>query len=135
MFHWGAVHTVSGQALAFNFELSDHFGLTAPADVELRLEDKNGNLVYDKSMTVTPGHGVTWVITLAQDARTAGKTIDSDTHGIIAIDIHTLIPCLKVTYPPGPSSPVDSMPPTLEVMDVASGRVLDFANNPHTILQ
>src|SRR5215813_6989345 len=86
MFHWGAVHTASGQALAFNFELSDHFGLTAPAAVELRLEDKNGNLIYDNTATVTPGHAFTWVIIIAPDIRTAGKTIDGDTHGIIAID-------------------------------------------------
>src|SRR5262249_23617859 len=99
MFHWGAIHTASGQALAFNFELSDHFGLTAPAAVELRLEDKNGNLIYDNSMTVTPGHAVTWVIAIGPDVRTASKTIDGDTHGIIAIDTHTIQPCLKVTYP------------------------------------
>src|SRR5262249_15868641 len=133
MFHWGAIHTASGQALAFNFELSDHFGLTAPAAVELRLEDKNGNLIYDNSMTVTPGHAVTCVIATAPYLPNPTKIID--THGLIAIDIHTIQPCIKVTFPPGPTSPLDSMTPTLEVMDVASGRVLDFANNPHTILQ
>jgi hypothetical protein len=30
---------------------------------------------------------------------------------------------------------VESTTPTLEVMDVASGRVLTFTNNPHTIIQ
>jgi hypothetical protein len=134
MFHWGTIHRVTGEAMAINFELSDHFGLTAPAAVELRLEDKDGNLVYDNSITVTPGHAVSWVIAVGPDVRIASKTIAGDIYGVVGPDIRTLQPCLKVTWPPGPTSPVDSMTPTLEVMDVLTGRVLDFANNPHTIV-
>jgi hypothetical protein len=134
MFHWGTIHRVSGQALAINFELTDHLGLTSPVAVELRLEDKDGNLIYDNSMTVTPGHATTWVIVIGPDIRVASKTIPGDIYGVVAPEIRLLQPCIKVTWPPGPTSPVDSMTPTLEVMDVLTGRVLDFANNPHTIV-
>ncbi len=134
MFHWGTIHRVSGQALAINFELSDHFGLTATLPVELHLEDKDGNLIYDNTIMVTPGHAVSWVIAIGTDIRTASKTIAGDIYGAFPPEVRTIQPCLKIIYPPGPSSPVDSMTPTLEVMDVASGRVLDFANNPHTVI-
>jgi hypothetical protein len=134
MFHWGTIHRVTGQALAINFELSDHFGWTTDLPVELRLEDKDGNLIYDNSITVTPGHAVSWVIAVGPDVRIASKTIEGDIYAAVGPTIRTLQPCIKVTWPPGPTSPVDSMTPTLEVMDVLTGRVLDFANNPHTIV-
>ena len=135
MFHWGAIHKVTGQALAINFELSDHFGLATTLPVELQLEDKDGNVIYDNTIMVTPGHAVSWVIAVGPEFRTSSKTIAGDIYAAVGPEYRLLSPCLKLDVPPGPGSPVDSMTPTLEVMDVASGRVLDFANNPHTILQ
>jgi len=135
MFHWGPIHRVTGQALAINFELSDHFGSTGTLPVELHLEDSAGNVIYDNTIMVTPGQAVSWVITVGPDIRTASKTIAGDIYGAIEPTIRLIQPCLKVIYPPGPSSPLDSTTQTLEVMDVASGRVLTFTNNPHTIIQ
>ncbi len=43
-------------------------------------------------------------------------------------------PCIKVILPPGPSTPVDRMTLTLEVIDLVSGRVVSVANNPHMII-
>ena len=37
-------------------------------------------------------------------------------------------------FPPGPSATIDRMTPTLEVMDVATGRLVTLANNPHMII-
>src|SRR6266699_1734357 len=52
----------------------------------------------------------------------------------VPVEIRPIQPCIKLDVPPGPGSPLDLPTPTLEVMDVLTGRVLEFANNPHTII-
>ena len=130
MYHWGAIHKGVGQAIVLNFELTDHFGdpeLTLP--VEFRLEDKAGNVVYDNTFTVSAGHTFTAVFAIGPDIRIARSTIQGDIYGAIAPDVRLLAPCIRVTFPPGPSSPVDQIFTTLEVVDVLTGRVQVFDTN------
>jgi hypothetical protein len=130
MFHWGPIHKAPGQALVLNLELTDHFGeaLTVPA--EFRLEDKNGNAIQSRNITLSSGGAVSAVFAVGPEIRIARSTIEGDIYAAIGPDIRLLLPCIKVLLPPGPSSPADRLTATLEVMDVLTGRVQVFANSP-----
>jgi hypothetical protein len=132
MFHWGAIHLGPGQALVLNFELTDHFGGPLTLPVELQLEDKNGNVIYRGSLEVSDGHAVSFAV--GPEFRTLRSAIPADIYAVIGPDFRLLAPCLKVILPPGPNAPVDRMTPTLEVMDLLTGRLLNFANNPRMII-
>jgi hypothetical protein len=132
MFHWGRVHLGTGQALVLNLELTDHFGGPLTLPVELQLEDKDGNVIYRSSIELSDGHAVSFAV--APESRTLRSMIQADIYAVIAPDIRLLAPCLKVIFPPGPSATIDRMTPTLEVMDVATGRLVTLANNPHMII-
>jgi hypothetical protein len=132
MFHWGRVHVGTGQALLLNFELTDHFGGPLTLPVELQLEDKDGNVIYRNPIEVSDGHALSFAI--APESRTLRSTIAADIYAVIAPEIRTIQPCIKVIYPPGPTAPVDRMTLTLEVMDVATGRLVTLVNNPHMII-
>ena len=132
MFHWGRVHLGTGQALVLNLELTDHFGGPLTLPVELQLEDKDGNVIYRSSIELSDGHAVSFAV--APDSRTLRSTIAADIYAVIGPDVRTIQPCIKVIFPPGPSATIDRMTPTLEVMDVATGRLVTLANNPHMII-
>ena len=132
MFHWGRVHVGTGQALVLNFELTDHFGGPLTLPVELQLEDKNGNVIYRNSIEVSDGHAVSFAV--GPDIRTLRSSIAADVYAAIGSEIRMLQPCIKVIFPPGPSATIDRMTPTLEVMDVVTGRLVTLANNPHMII-
>jgi hypothetical protein len=132
MFHWGRVHLGTGQALVLNLELTDHFGGPLTLPVELQLEDKDGNVIYRSSIELSDGHAVSFAV--ASDSRTLRSTIAADIYAVIGPEYHTIQPCIKVIFPPGPSATIDRMTPTLEVMDVATGRLVTLANNPHMII-
>ncbi len=134
MYHWGAIHKGPGQAVVLNFQLTDHIGSPITVPVEFRLEDKAGNVVYDNTVMVSSGRTFSIAFVVGPEYRVAQTTIQADIFAVIGPDVRTLSPCLKLDVPPGPGSPLDLPTPTLEVMDVLTGRVLEFANNPHTII-
>jgi len=131
MFHWGGVHFAPGEALAFNLELTNHFGGPLTVSAELRLEDKNGNVVYTRALDVSDGHAVSFAI--GPDIRSL-RNIAADIYGAIGPEPRLLQPCLKVIWPPGPTTPVDRMSATLEVMDPLGGRVVTVSGNPRAII-
>ena len=131
MFHWGPIHRGLGQALVLNFELTDHFGDALTVPVEFHLEDKDGNVIYRNTVMVSSGRTFSTVFIVGPDVRVARSTIQGDIYAAIGPDVRLLLPCIKVDLPPGPNSPVDQMFATLEVMDVLTGRVQVFANDPH----
>ena len=131
MFHWGPVHLAPGQAIAINFELTDHLGGPLTLPVELQLEDKSGNLIYRGEVAVEDGHAVTFAI--GPEIRLL-RSLPADVYAAVGPEIRLLQPCLKVAWPPGPTSPVDRMTLTLEIIDVTTGRVVAVANNPHAII-
>jgi hypothetical protein len=132
MFHWGAMHVGPGQALAINLELTDHFGDPVTVPVELQLEDKNGNVISRNAITISEGHAISFAV--GPDIRALRSTIPADVYAAIGPDVRMIQPCLRLLWPPGPGSPVDRLTPTLEVMDVQTGRVTSLANNPHAII-
>jgi hypothetical protein len=131
MFHWGPIHKGPGQAVVLNLELSDHPGSALSVPVEFRLEDKGGNVIYSYDITLSSGRAVSIVFAIGPEIRMARSTIQADIYAAIAPDIRLIQPCIKVLLPPGPTSPVDSMTATMEVMDVFTGRVQVFGNNPN----
>jgi hypothetical protein len=132
MFHWGRVHLGTGQALVVNFELTDHFGGPLTLPVELQLEDTDGNVIYRSSIEVSDGHAVSFAI--GPEIRTLRSMIQADIYAVVGPEIRMIQPCIRVIFPPGPSTTVDRMTPTLEVMDVVTGRLVTLANNPHMII-
>ena len=133
MFHWGAIHKAPGQALAVNLEFSDHLGVFGELPVEILLEDRNGNVIYRNSLTLSSGRAIIGVFAVGPEIRIARSTIEGDIYGAVGPDIRLLIPCVKVLLPPGTSSPLDSLTATLEVLDVLTGRVQTFAADPHVV--
>src|SRR5262249_61111401 len=55
MFHWGPVHVASGQAVAINFALTEHFGGPLTLPVELQIENKDGAVIYGNAIDVAGG--------------------------------------------------------------------------------
>ncbi len=135
-FSWGAMHLSSGQAVMINFTLDDDGpALTLP--VEFSLSDKNGNLLFQRTLNVTSGRAVTLAVAFDErDNRTLVPAVfPSDLYALIDPNFRTVTPCVKVTLPAGPYQPVlDRMTPTLELMDISTGRGVSFANNPHAII-
>lgn len=134
MFHWGALHLTPGQALVINFELTDHFGDALTLPVEFQLEDRSGALVYRNALDVSSGSAVSFATVMGPEYKTLRSTLPADLYAITGPEIRLLSPCIKVRLPPGPSTPVDRMTLTLEVIDVQTGRTVSVINNPHTII-
>ena len=132
MFHWGPIHMAPGQALALNFELTDHFGDPLTVPVELHVEDKNGAVVVSRTLTMSDGHAISFAI--GPDIRAMRATIPADIYSLVGPDIRLIQPCLRVAFPAGMPPPVDRVTVTLEVMDVATGRIVSVVNNPHAII-
>jgi hypothetical protein len=132
MFHWGPIHMAPGQALAFNVELTDHFGDPLTVPLELHVEDKNGAVIVSRTLTMSDGHAISFVI--APDIRTARATIPGDIYAAVAPEIRLVQPCLRLAFPAGMPPPVERITLTLEVMDVATGRIVSVMNNPRAII-
>jgi hypothetical protein len=73
MFHWGPLHMAPGQVLALNVELTDHFGDPLTVPIELHVEDKNGLAVVSRTLTMSDGHAISFV--MGPDIRAARATI------------------------------------------------------------
>lgn len=126
MFHWGVIHKAPGQALAINFQLTDHVGEALTAEVEFRLDDKDGNVIHTNTVLVSSGRAFSIVSAVAPEIRIARSTIQGDIYAFVDPNDRRLAPFIKVTFPPGSTAPVDQMFATLEVIDVLTGRVIEF---------
>ena len=132
MFHWGPLHMAPGQALALNVELTDHFGDPLTVPVELHVEDKNGLAVVSRTVTMSDGHAISFVV--SPDIRAARATISADLYAAVGSDIRLLQPCIRIGFPAGMPPPVERVTLTLEVMDVATGRIVSVVTNPRAII-
>jgi hypothetical protein len=132
MFHFGPLHMAPGQVLALNVELTDHFGDPLTVPVELHVEDKNGMAVVSRTVTMSDGHAISFAV--GPDIRAARATIPADIYAAVGPEIRLLSPCLRVGFPAGMPPPVNRVTVTLEVMDVATGRIVSVVNNPHAII-
>jgi hypothetical protein len=132
MFHWGPLHLAPGQALALNVELTDHFGDPLTVPIELHVEDKNGAAVVSRTLTMSDGHAISFLI--GPDVRAARATIPADVYAAVGPEVRLLSPCLRIGFPAGMPPPVERVTVTLEVMDVATGRIVSVVNNPRAII-
>lgn len=132
MYHFGPVHMAPGQVLALNVELTDHFGDPLTVPVEAHLEDKNGAVVVSKALTMSDGHALSFV--MANDIRAARAAVPADVYAAIAPDVRLLQPCLRVGFPAGMPPPTERVTVTLEVLDLATGRVVTVLGNPRAII-
>lgn len=132
MFHWGPLHLAPGQVLALNVELTDHFGDPLTVPVELHVEDKNGAAVASRTLMMSDGHAISFII--GPDVRAARATIPGDVYALVGPEFRLIQPCLRVGFPAGMPPPIERMTLTLEVMDVATGRIVSILGNPRAII-
>ena len=132
MFHWGPLHMAPGQVLAINVELTDHFGDPLTVPLELHVEDKNGAVVVSRTLTMSDGRAISFVI--GPEIRAARATIPADVYAAIGPEIRLIQPCIRIAFPPGMPPPVERVTLTLEVMDVATGRIVTVMGNPRAII-
>jgi hypothetical protein len=132
MFEWGALHAQQSQVLALNVSLGeDCSGLSVPATLERY--DRAGNLIAQASVTLTTGQTITFAVgpknAMVQNA------IGAYAYLVLPPETHLILPCIKLAFPPGPCrAPTDLLTPTMETLDASSGRLMSFANNPHTLV-
>ena len=132
MYHFGPLHMAPGQVLALNVELTDHFGDPLTVPVEAHLEDKNGAVVVSRTLTMSDGHSISFVV--GPDIRAARATVPADIYAIIGPEIRLLSPCLRIGFPAGMPPPTERVTVTLEVIDVATGRIVTVMGNPRAII-
>lgn len=132
MFDFGPLHLVSGQALAMNVELTDHVGEPLTVPVELHVEDKNGAVIVSKTVSMSDGQPLSFV--MANDLRAARASVAGDIYAAVGPEFRLIQPCIRIGFPSNMPPPVGRVTLTLEVIDVATGRVVGIANNPHVII-
>jgi hypothetical protein len=132
MFHWGPLHLQAGQAFAMNVELTDHVGDPLTVPVELHVEDKNGAVIVSKPVSMSDGRPLSFV--MANDIRAARAAVTGDIYSLIGPEIRLIQPCIRITFPQNMPPPVERVTVTLEVIDVATGRIVSVVNNPHVII-
>ena len=132
MYHFGPLHVAPGQVLALNVELTDHFGDPLTVPIELHAEDKNGAVVVSRTLTMSDGHAMSFVI--GPEIRAARATVPGDVYAAIGPEIRLLSPCLRIGFPAGMPPPVERVTVTLEVIDVTTGRIVTVVTNPRAII-
>ncbi len=132
-FEWGGLHPMPSQVLALNVHLGDDCAsLSVP--VVLEAYDRDGNVVARALAKLSTGRTVT--IAIGPNNTSVAAAIGADAYLVLPTDTHVLVPCLKITFPPGPCrAPTDLLTATMETIDAASGRLMSFANNPHTLIE
>lgn len=131
-YSWGGVHTNHSQVLALNVSVDDSCS-AAIADVTLTLYDKTGKTVATKTGRASAGHTFTFAI--GPENTSARSLIDADIYLLLPAVDQTIVPCIKVAFPPGPCrQPTRLVTPTMETIDAATGRLVSFANNPHALI-
>ena len=133
MFDWGALHAMTSQVLALNVSLSSSCsGLVVP--VELDIYDRSGNVIARSFLKVSAGQTV--VFAIGPNSSMVQSAIGADAYLVLPPETHLILPCVKIAFPPGPCAPPqDLLTPTMETLDASSGRLISFANNPHTLIE
>jgi hypothetical protein len=130
MVEWGAIHPNATQVVAFNVTIGDECSATN-VTVELDLESKTGQVLSRSILSVPAGQTITFA--MGPDSRAVRDAIGADAYVVLPANQRVLVPCLKIGFPPGPCrAPVDVLTPTMETLDIFTGRLMSFANNPHT---
>ena len=132
-YNWGSIYMVNSQLIGLNLRL-DRMAAPATVPVQLTLEDRQGNVVYQKTLSLTTGKTVQWLVgvNLGLGGGAFGAFQDGQTIVSLPYDIRSFTAILRVSLTDAPQPYVDAMTPTLNVIDpVQSYAVGSFANNPH----
>jgi hypothetical protein len=135
-YNWGGIHMMPDQVLSLNFRL-EQAAVPVTLPVMLTLEDKKGNILYQKVMNVTSGQTATW--TVGWNAAPGGGSfdhyIDPQYLAQISQNVSMVVPIFRVVTPTPPQPYIDMITPTLEVIDMSGQyRVTSYLNNPHMTL-
>jgi hypothetical protein len=133
-FSWGAIHRGPGQALAINFVVPDapESGATTSVAATLRITGADGSVLYETRMDGVSGQALSFVI--ASDDRTAMKTIPGDVYAIIDPNNRFIQARILVAPLSDRALSPERIVATMEVIEISSGRVIAFANNPRVIV-
>ncbi len=133
LYHWGAIHKGPGQSPVFTFTVPDAPDAPASLPVEFQLTDKNGKVLFSDTFTALKGQVVSVAVVVAPELRFAQGTIEADVRAVIDPGMRTLVPSFRVLFPAGQVAPLDQLIPTLQVMDIFTGRVQVFSNTPRAV--
>ena len=132
-YNWGSIYMVNGQLIGLSLRL-DRMAVATTVPVQLTLEDRQGNVVYQKSLSLGTGKTVQWLVgvNLGLGGGAFGAFQDGQTLVSLPYDIHSFTAILRVSLADAPQPYVDAMTPTLNFIDPAQFySVGSFANNPH----
>ena len=135
---WGGVHVEPNQILAINLRM-DKAAVVTTLPVLLTLEDRQGNILYQKWTSITNGQTVLWAASwgLGGFGGGAGQaTFDYYMQAPIEVSlpatVHVVVASLRLDVPGAQAPWVDMLTPTLELVDsTPMYHVASFANNPH----
>ena len=132
-YNWGSVYMTPGQLIGINLRL-DRMAVPVTVPVQLTLEDRDGNVVYQKSLSLAAGKTAQWLvgINLGFGGGAFGAFQDGQTMASLPYSVHSFTAILRVSLSDAPQPFVDAMTPTLNVVDqLPTYSVSSFANNPH----
>ncbi len=136
-YNWGGIHMMPDQVLSLNFRL-DQAAVPVTLPVMLTLQDKQGNILYQKSVNVTSGQTATWAVgwNAFVGGGSFGHFIDPTYVAQVSTNVSTIVAILRVVTPGlAPQPYLDMMTPSLEVIDMSPVyRVASYLNDPHMTL-
>ena len=98
----------------------------------MRLEYPIGNVLYETKMDGVSGQALSFVIT--GDERAAMKTIPGDVYAIVDPNNRFIQARIHVAPLSDRALSPERIVATLEVIEISSGRVVAFANNPRVVV-
>jgi hypothetical protein len=138
-YNWGGMHVQPNQILSFQLRM-DKAAVVSTLPVLFTLEDKQGNILYQKWTTVTNGQTVIWAAGWNIGAFGGGGAgqaafdfyMDSPIEILLMASWKLVVPSIRIDVPGAAQPWVDLLTPTFEVVDSSPAyHVTSFANNPH----
>jgi hypothetical protein len=132
-YNWGSIYMVNGQLIGLSLRL-DRMSVVATVPVQLTLEDRHGNVVYQKTVSLATGKTAQWLVgvNLGLGGGAFGAFQDGQTMVSLPYDVRSFTAILRIPLADAAQPYVDAMTPTLNVIDpVQFYSVTSFSNNPH----
>jgi hypothetical protein len=126
MYEWGGIHVNPTEVTTFNVSLGD--SCSTKATVMIEFDDKSGRTVFSKSFDM--GSGQTLSLGVGDTDRSSRNGIVVDAFFALPADLHLVIPCITVAFPPGPCKQSELVTLTMEKHDAVTGRSIVFGSNP-----
>jgi hypothetical protein len=128
MYEWGGIHVSRAEVTTFNVSLGD--SCSTKATVTFEFDDKNGRTVFSHSYDIASGQTFSLGVGEFDNSGRNGVTVDA--FFVLPADLHLIVPCIKVAFPPGPCK-ASLIHLSAEKNDAATGRSIVFGNNPTVV--